>query len=96
MKKNNSVINKLTKELLVKDEQEIKKLARQKQQQQHQSRTFLIESSFDTNSSFSSTFNQLTIETKQIDYKKLFVGNLPSSTKLEEIIHLLSSKFTKD
>jgi RNA recognition motif-containing protein len=68
-------------------EQEIKKLARQKQQQQqHQSRTFLIESSFDTNSSFSSTFNQLTIETKQIDYKKLFVGNLPSSTKLEEII----------
>jgi RNA recognition motif-containing protein len=68
-------------------EQEIKKLARQKQQQQqHQSRTFLIESSFDTNSTFSSTFNQLTIETKQIDYKKLFVGNLPSSTKLEEII----------
>ena len=73
-------------------EQEYKKLIRQQKQQhqqQHNSHTFFIHSSssnLDTKSSLNSTFNQLSVETKQVDYKKLFVGNLPSSTKLEEVI----------
>ena len=62
-------------------EQEYKKLIRQQkqqQQQQHNSHTFFIHSSssnLDTKSSLNSTFNQLSVETKQVDYKKLFATN---------------------